>query len=72
MHDDLDFGMFELPTRPGPAKAATAPEQDPVERRREQALARMIAKHEAEAVRNMVANTQRGVEVRWGSGSVKI
>lgn len=27
-HDDIDFAMFDLPTRPGPCKAATAPEMD--------------------------------------------
>lgn len=77
MHDhddtnDLDFAMLTPPTRPGPCKAATALEVDPVERRREQALARMIAKHEASALRNMVANVQHGIEVRHGSGKVKV
>lgn len=60
MHDDLAFGMFDLPTRPGPAKAATAPEQDPVERRLDR---------ECEAARYIVTTA---LEVRWGSGSVKI
>lgn len=59
MHDDLDFGMFELPTRPGPAKAASAPEQDPVERR-------LAAEREAAPF------IAAALEVRWGSGSVKI
>ena len=27
-HDDIDFGMLDLPTRPGPAKASAAPETD--------------------------------------------
>jgi hypothetical protein len=34
-HDDIDFTFSDLPTRPGPARAAVAPEQDPVERRLE-------------------------------------
>ena len=53
--------MFDLPTRPGPAKAAAAPEQDPTERRldREREAAPFIAE-------------ATGVEVRWGSGSVKV
>lgn len=61
MLDDLDFAMFDLTDRPGPAKAATAPEQDPTERRLDQE--REAAPFIAEAT---------GVEVRWGSGSVKI
>lgn len=32
-HDAIDFGMLDLPTRPGPAKASAAPEQDSVEKR---------------------------------------
>lgn len=35
-HDDLDFAMLTPPTRPGPCKAVTAPEVDPVEKRLEQ------------------------------------
>lgn len=36
-HDaaDLDFAMLTPPTRPGPCKAAAAPEVDPVEKRLE-------------------------------------
>lgn len=43
-HDDLDFAMLTPPTRPGPCKAATAPEVDPVEKRleREREAARFI------------------------------
>lgn len=39
-----DFAMLTPPTRPGPCKAATAPEQDPTERRleREREAARFI------------------------------
>lgn len=36
--DDLDFAMLTPPTRPGPCKAATAPEVDPVEKRLERLL----------------------------------
>ncbi len=39
MHDDdtndLDFAMLAPPTRPGPCKAAAAPEADPIEVRLE-------------------------------------
>lgn len=43
--DDLDFAMLTQPTRPGPCKAANAPEVDPVEKRleREREAAEHIA-----------------------------
>lgn len=45
----LDFGMLDLLGRPGPCKAASAPERDPVEVR---VLAdRAAAQHRAEALR---------------------
>lgn len=31
--DDIDFAMTDLPTRPGPTRATTAPEQDSIEKR---------------------------------------
>ena len=45
--DDLDFAMLTPPTRPGPCKAATSPEVDPVERRieREAEAAPHVAEH---------------------------
>lgn len=47
--DVLDFGMFDLPARPGPCRAASAPERDPVEAR---VLAdRAAAQHRADALR---------------------
>jgi len=58
-HDDIDFAMLDLPTRPGPAKAATAPEQEPVERRMER---------EREAAPHIAA----ALEVQHGSGNVKV
>jgi len=60
--DDLDFAMLTPTTRPGPCKAATAPEADPVERR---------LNEEREACRHRVARAI-GLEVRHGSGKVKV
>lgn len=56
--DDIDFGMLDLPTRPGPAKASAAPEQDSISARleREQVKAAFL----------------RPVEVKHGSGKVKV
>lgn len=56
--DDIDFAMLDLPTRPGPAKASAAPEQDPV-----------AARLEREQVK---AAFLRPVEVKHGSGKVKV
>lgn len=81
--DLFDFAMTVLNTRPGPCKAATAPEVDPVEKRLERE--REEAEHIIAAVE---AKTQRGpdavingrvidykyaraVEARHGSGKVK-
>ena len=63
-HDDIDFAMFDSwgfhNTRPGPARATAAPEQDPVEKRlqedREAARFRVLA----------------AIEVKHGSGKVKV
>lgn len=35
IHDDIDFAMLNLPSRPGPCKADKAIETDPVEKRLE-------------------------------------
>lgn len=73
--DDLDFAMLTPPTRPGPAKAATAPEVDPVERRleREQEAAPNIARALMLADDMLTrAFAMRGVEVHHGSGKVKV
>ena len=62
-HDDdtaLDFAMFDLPTRPGPCRKATAEEQDPV-------AARLARERAAAAFR-----PEPCIEVRWGSGKVKV
>lgn len=51
--DDLDFAMLTPPTRPGPCKAATAPEVDPVEKRLErlvEAAEHIAAAAEAKAI----------------------
>lgn len=56
--DDLDFAMLIPPTRPGPCKAATAPEVDPV-----------AARLELEQVKQAFL---RPAEVKHGSGKVKV
>lgn len=64
MHDDdsdtdgLDFAMLTPPTRPGPCKAATAPETDSTAKRLEQ--------------EQMEAAFLRPIEVKHGSGKAKV
>lgn len=91
MHDsdnDLDFAMLTPPTRPGPCKAATAPEVDPVEKRLERAreaaehiaaaaeakaLARGALPCNALSIRNQVRQYEiRKSMVKRGSGKVKV
>lgn len=62
-HDDIDFVMFDLPTR-ATCKAAETPERDPVEARlqREVEAAPFVAR----------AVVARAVEVKHGSGKVKV
>lgn len=65
MHDpdDIDFAMLlNLPSRPGPCKAAETPERDPVEAR---------LQREVEAA-PFVARAVVAVEVKHGSGKVKV
>lgn len=66
-HDDIDFSFTDLPTRPGPCKAALAPEADPVEARlhREREVAPWIAEFTG-----LVGALCR--EVKHGSGKVKV
>lgn len=68
--DDLDFAMFDLPTRPGPAKAAAAPEQDPWECRltSESTAAEWAAHYMGLGFQCM----QTAIEVKHGSGKVKV
>ena len=81
MHDDdtdsddlFDFAMNVLNTRPGPCKAATAPEVDPVEARLERERhAAPFVDHAFAAVRNgRIVEHKMAVEVRHGSGKVKV
>ncbi len=83
--DDLDFAMLTPTTRTGPCKAATTPEQDPVEKRldRERDKARFIVTdlpcidrdgYQAKvSVEDVGGGTFRMcVEACHGSGKVKV
>lgn len=73
--DDLDFAMLTPPTRPGPCKAAAAPEIDPV-------MAKIIASNDRHALRDEARRVKeekiaermrlRSIEIRHGSGKVKV
>lgn len=70
-NDPIDFAMLTPPTRPGPCKAATAPEVDPVEKRLED------RRKQNEYRREFYTTPQgqqfsRWVEVKHGSGKVKV
>jgi hypothetical protein len=67
---DLDFAMLTPPARPGPCKAATAPEVDQVEARLErERTAGEWAKHFQEMGFQVMPTA---VEIRHGSGKVKV
>lgn len=72
--DDIDFAMLTPPTRPGPAKAATAPEVDPVERRleREYLAACHIKICNLQNQSDMAREYERQVRFRMGSGAVEV
>jgi hypothetical protein len=87
MIDDTDdFAMLTPPTRPGPCKAATAQEVDPVEARLEKITSRLSMKEQLAEIRaRRIANEKRvrrgqaplgadwmPIEVRHGSGKVKV
>lgn len=71
--DDLDFAMLTPPTRPGPCKAAGAPEVDPVEERlnRERESAPFITpRTSADKIGAFMC--MLAIAVRHGSGKVKV
>jgi hypothetical protein len=77
--DDLDFAMLTPPTRPGPCKSASAPEVDPVEARieRERQAAKYrccspVCKGYGWRASEKPHPCPEGIEVRHGSGKVKV
>lgn len=78
-HDDIDFTFADLPTRPGPARATTAPEMDSKEHLleiRRSGLRFVNLQHEADMAREYQRQVHAGklgpcVEVKHGSGKVK-
>lgn len=72
--DDLDFAMLTPPTILGPCKAASAPEVDPVEAelRRNIERAGYKARHLEMALVGGQAIVNVAIEVRHGSGKVKV
>lgn len=69
--DDLVFAMLTPPTRPGPCKAATAPEVDPVERRLERSAESSLYTYTYRRA-NGETGIATAIEVRHGSGKVKV